>query len=169
MMRWADMRGKRRCGSDEGNMDNRTFHPGKTLDQHPTAVITEGGLQMNRAGPVSPVGRSFCCGLFVCFHCVPETRGNISEGFFPGIIKHLFPATLPQRRHQKGEQTPGMKRMSVLVLYSRFGWIPAGLTVGSVVPLDQQGLLCVAAAPSSFIAAVSSPYSRWEERGRPPS
>lgn len=82
-------------------------------------------------------------------------KGNISERFSPRIIKHPFPDTtadtVPQRQHQRGDQSQSMKLKSVLVVYSLFGWIPAGLTVGSVVPLDRQCLLCVAAAPSSFI------------------
>lgn len=58
------------------------------MDQRPTAALNQRG---GGGGWLLPDGLSLGCGLFVCFHCVPEMKGNISERLSPGTIEHLFP------------------------------------------------------------------------------
>lgn len=74
---------------------------------------------MNWSSSVLPVGHCLRCCLFVCFHCVPEIKGSISERLLSREYKAFFSDTIadtvPEREHQKGDQIQSGKVMSVLV------------------------------------------------------
>lgn len=79
--------------TDVGNADNRTVHPGNSLQDHPRGERLNCDLRINQSSSVLPVGHCLCCCLFVCFHRVPEMKGSMSESCFPGNIKHHFADT----------------------------------------------------------------------------